>query len=161
MLDLCLNPSVPRPPWRYEGLARCSRVEVEHALACWRSLGRAVDMLDGEDRERAAASAWYASEFVLDLVSWFGPIVKSVCVIRESVTVVEFERAPLSGAVGWATFSGTGTYTLYVHQGTVEQVMFSGRFSQTGRMSPGTYMEALQKYGWHLKAPGSGMGTVR
>ena len=161
VLDLCLNPSVPRPPWRYEGLARCSRVEVEHALACWCSLGRAVDMLDGEDRERAAASAWYASEFVLDLVSWFGPIVKSVCVIRESVTVVEFERAPLSGAVGWATFSGTGTYTLYVHQGTVEQVMFSGRFSQTGRMSPGTYMEALQKYGWHLKAPGSGMGTVR
>ena len=161
VLELCLNPSVPRPPGRYEGLTRCSRDEVEHALACWRSLGRAVDMLDGEDRERAAASAWYASEFVLDLVSRFGPIVKSVCVIRESVAVVEFERAPLSGAVGWTTFSGTGTYTLYVHRGTVEQVVFSGRFSQAGRMSPDTYMEALQKYGWHLKAPGSGMGTVR
>ena len=157
VLELCLNPSVPRPPRRYEGLARCSRAEVEHALACWRSLGAAVDMLDGEDRERAAASAWYAAEFIVDFVSWFGPIVKSVCVIRECVAVVEFERAPLSGAVGWATFSGTETYTLYVHRGNVEEVVFSGRFSRAGRMSPGTYMEALQKYGWHLKAPGSGM----
>ena len=160
VLDLCLNPSVPRPPGRYEGLARCSRVEVEHALACWRSLGAAVDMFDGEDRERAAASAWYAAKFIVDLVSWFGPIVKSVCVIRECVAVVEFERAPLSGAVGWATFSGTGTYTLYVHRGNVEEVVFSSRFSRAGRMSP-TYMEALQKYGWHLKAPVSGMRPAR
>ena len=160
VLDLCLNPSVPRAPGRYEGIARCSRAEVEHALACWRSLGAAVDMLDGEDRERAAAAAWYAAEFIVDLVSWFGPIVKSVCVIRECVAVVEFERAPLSGTVGWATFSGTGTYTLYVHRGNVEEVVFSGR-SRAGRMSPSTYMEALQKYGWHLKAPGSGMRTAR
>ena len=160
VLDLCLNPSVPRPPGRYEGLARCSWVEVEHALACWRSLGAAVDMFDGEDRERAAASAWYAAKFIVDLVSWFGPIVKSVCVIRECVAVVEFERAPLSGAVGWATFSGTGTYTLYVHRGNVEEVVFSSRFSRAGRMSP-TYMEALQKYGWHLKAPVSGMRPAR
>ena len=160
VLDLCLNPSVPRSPGRYEGLARCSRVEVEHALACWRSLGGAVDMFDGEDRERAAASAWYAAEFIVDLVSWFGPIVKSVCVIRECVAVVEFERAPFSGAVGWATFSGTGTYTLYVHLGNVEEVVFSSRFSRAGRMSP-TYMEALQKHGWHLKAPVSGMRPAR
>ena len=160
VLDLCLNPSVPRPPGRYEGLARCSRFEVEHALACWRSLGAAVDMFDGEDRERAAASAWYAAKFIVDLVSWFGPIVKSVCVIRECVAVVEFERAPLSGAVGWATFSGAGTYTLYVHQGNVEEVVLPGRFSRAARMSP-TYMEALQKYGWHLKAPVSGMRPAR
>ncbi len=161
VLELCVNPSVPRPPGRYEGLARCSRAEVEHALGCWRSLGAAVDLLDGEDRERAAAAAWYAAEFIVDLVSWFGPIVKSVCVIRECVAVVEFERAPLSGAVGWATFSGTGTYTLYVHRGSVEEVVFSGRFSRAGRMSPGTYMEALHKYGWHPKEPGSGIRTAR
>ena len=78
-------------------------------------------------------------------------------VIREFVVVVELERAPLSGAVGWATFSGTGTYTLYVHRGNVEEVVFSGRFSRAGRISPGTYMEALQQYGWHRKVPGSGM----
>ena len=161
LLELCLNPSVPRPPWRYEGLARCSWAEVEHALACWRSLGSAVDMLHGEDRERASSSAWYAAEFIVDLVSRFGPIVKSVCVIRECLAVLEFERAPLSGAVGWATFSGTGTYTLYVHRRNVEEVVFSGRFSRAGRMSSSTYMEALQKYGWHLKAPGSGMRMAR
>ena len=113
VLELCLNPSVPRPPGRYEGLARCSRAEVEHALACWSTLGTAVDLLDGEDRERAAAAAWYAAEFIVDFVSWFGPIVKSVCVIRECVAVVEFQRAPLSGAVGWATFSGAGTYDCF------------------------------------------------
>ena len=160
VLDLCLNPSVPRPPGRCEGLSRCSQVEVEHALACWRSLGAAVDMLDGEDRERAAASAWYAAEFIVDLVSWFGPIVKSVCVIQECVAVVEFERAPLTGAVGWATFSGTGMYTLYAHRRNVEEVVFSGR-SRAGRMSPSTYKEALQKYGWHLKVPVAGTRTGR
>ena len=158
VLELCLNPSMPRPPRRYEGLARCSRAEVEHALACWRSLGTAVDLLDGEDRERAAAAGWYAAEFIVDLVSWFGPIVKSVCVIRECVVVVEFERASFSRAVGWATFSGTGTYTLYVHRGNVEEEVFSGRVSRAGRMSPSTYIEALQKNGWCLKARGSGMG---
>ena len=152
VLELCLNPSVPRPPRPYEGLPRCSPAEVEHALGCWRSLGAAVDMLDGEDREHAAASAWYAAEFIVDLVSWFGPIVKSVRIIRECVAVVEFERAPFSGAVGWATFSGTGTYTLYVHRENVEEVIFSGR-SRAGRMSPNNYMEALQKHGWHLKTP--------
>ena len=161
VLELCLNPSIPRPPWRPEALARCSRTEVEHALACWRSLGAAVDLLDGEERERAAASAWYAAAFVVDFVSWFGPIVKRVCVIRECVAVVELERAPFSEAVGWATFSATGTYTLYVHRGNVEEVVFSGRFSHAGRMSASTYIEALQKNGWHLKGYGSGARTVR
>ncbi len=156
VLELCLNPSVPRPPRRYEGLARCRWAEVEHALGCWSSLGAAVDMLDGEDRERATVSAWYAAQFIVDLVSRFGPSVKSVCVIRECVAVVEFERAPLSGAVGWATFSGTGTYTLYVHRDNVEEVISSGR-SQAGRMSPDTYMEELQKHGWHLKTASSSM----
>ena len=161
VLELCLSPSAPRPPGRYESLARCSMAEVEHALACWRSLAVAVDLLDGEDRERSAASAWYAAEFIVDLVSWFGPIVKNVCVVRECVAVVELKRAPLSGTVGWATFSGTGAYTLYVHRGNVEEVVFSGRFSRAGRMSLSTYKETLQKYGWHLKAPGSGMQTAR
>ena len=161
VLELFLNPNVSRPPGRYEGLARCSRAEVEHALACWRSLGAVVDMFDGEGRERASASAWYAAEFIVDLVSWFGPIVKTVCVIRECVAVVELERAPLSGAVGWATFSGTGIYTLYVHRGNAKEVVFPGRLSRAGRMSPrGTYVEALQKSGWHLKAPVSGMRTA-
>ena len=150
VLELSLNPSVPRPPGRYEGLARCTPPEVEHVLACWRSLGAAVDMLDGEDREQAAASAWYAAKFIADLVSWFGPIVKSLCVIRECVAVVEFERAPLSGAVGWATFSGAGTYTLYVHRENIEEVVLSGRF-KAGRISPDTYVKGLQRHGWHLK----------
>ena len=158
VLELCLNPSVPRSPGR-DGFARCSRVEMEHVFGCRRSLGAAVDILDREDRERAAASAWYAAEFIVDLVTRFGPIVKSVCVIRECVAVVEFERAPLSGAVGWATFSGTGTCTFYVHRGNVEEVVFSGHFSRTGQMSPDTYTEALQNHGWPPKAPGSGKRT--
>lgn len=160
VLELCLNASVPRSPGR-NGLAQCSRVEVEHVLGCWRSLGAAVAVLDGEDGERAAASAWYAAEFIADLVSRFGPIVKSVCVIRECVAVVEFERAPLSEAVGWATFSGSGTCTFYVHRGNVEEVVFSGRFSRTGRMSLSTFTEALQRYGWPLKAFGSGIRRER
>lgn len=160
VLELCLSPSVPRPP-RSAGLELCSRAEMEHVFGCWRSLGAAVDMLDGTDRERAAASAWYAAEFIVDLVTRFGPIVKSVCVIREYVAVVEFERALLSDAVGWATFSGTGNYTFYVQRGNVKEVAYSGHFSRTGQMSPGTYTEALQKYGWPLKVSGFGKRTVR
>ena len=160
VLELLLNPSVPRPPGSYDALARCSQAEMEHALGCWRSLGAAVDMLGGKERERAASSAWYAADFIVNLVSRFGPIVKSVCLIRECVAVVEFVRAPLSEAVGWATFSGAGTYTLCVRRGNVEEVVFSGR-SRAGRMSPSTYMEALQKYGWHPKAAGSGDRTAR
>ena len=148
VLELRFNPALPRPPWRHEAVGRCNRVDVQHALACTRSLAAAVDLLDGEDREHAAASAWYAAEFILDLVSWFGPVVKSVCVVRECVAVVELERAPLSDAVGWATFSGTGVYTLYVHRANVEEFVYPGDLSRAERMSSHTYIEALEKHGW-------------
>ena len=132
VLDLCLNPSVPKRPLEYAGLRNFRPSEVGHALACCQSLGMAVELLDGVERERAAASAWYAFRFVLDLVSRFGPIVKTVCVIRECVAVVELERAPFSGAVAWTTFSGTGTYTLYIDRGNLEELIFPGRFSRAG-----------------------------
>ena len=102
------------------------------------------------------ASAWYAFRFVLDLVSRFGAIVKSVCVIRECVAVVELERAPFSGAVAWATFSGTGTYTLYVDRGGVEELVFAGRFSRIGPMNETTLVETLRENGWALRDPGFG-----
>ena len=156
ILDLCLNPSIPRPPQEYSALRRFSPSEVGHAIACYRSLGMAVDLLEGADQERAAASAWYAFRFVLDLVSRFGAIVKAVCVIRESVAVVELERAPFSGAVAWATFSGTGTYTVYVDRGKVEELIFPGRFSRAGPMSESTFVETLRDYGWAIKEPGLG-----
>ena len=151
VLELCLNPSAPKPPMAYEGFARCSWSEIGHALACGRSLGMAVDLLKGVEQARAAASAWYAFRFILDLVSLFGSIVKSVCVIRESVAVVELERAPLSGAVAWATFSGMGTYTLYINDGNVQELVFPGGLSRAGTISPSTYIDALQKYGWYRK----------
>ena len=152
MLNLFINPSTPRPPGRYEVLEQCSRSDLEHALACWRSLGAAVNLLEHEDRERAAAAAWYAAEFIVDLVSQFGPIVKSVCVIRECVVVVEFERAPISAAVGWATFSGTETYTLCIQQENVEEIVYPCR-GRIGRMRPSIYAETLKKYGWPPKTP--------
>ena len=148
VLDLCLNPSIPKPPLKYSPLSRLSRSEVGHAMACYRSLGMAVDLLEGVDQERAAASAWYAFRFILDLVSRFGAIVKTVCVIRECVAVVELERAPLSGAVAWATFSGIGTYTLHVDRRNVEEVLFSGRFSRAGPMSESTGFDTLRANGW-------------
>ena len=151
VLELCLNPSMPKHPMAYEGFARCSWSEIGHALACGRSLGMAVDLLKGVEQARAAASAWYAFRFILDLVSLFGSIVKSVCVIRECVAVVELERAPLSGAVAWATFSGTGTYTLYINDGNIQELVFPGRFSRAGTINPSTYIDALQKYGWYRK----------
>ena len=117
-------------------------------MACHQSLGMAVDLLKGVDQERAAASVWYASRFVLDLVSRFGAIVKTVCVIRECVAVVELKRAPFSGAVAWATFSGTGTYTLYVDHGNVEELVFSGRFSRARPMSESTVVDLLRDNGW-------------
>lgn len=160
VLELFHNPSVPRPPGVYGNLPQCSQSEIEHALGCWRSLGAAVDMLDGDERERASASAWYAAEFIVDLVSTFGSIVRSVCLIRECVAIVEFVRAPLSQAVGWATFSGSGTYTLCVRRGNVEEVVLSGR-SRAGRISPSTYAEALQKHGWHPKDARSDGRTER
>ncbi len=152
VLELFHNPSTPRPPGHYEVLAQCSRSDLAHVLACWRSLGAAVDLLEGEDRERAASAAWYAAEFIVDLVSRFGPIVRTLCVIRECVVVVEFKRAPISGAVGWATFSGTETYTLYVQRDNVEEIVYPFR-ARTGRMGPGTYAETLQEYGWPPRTP--------
>ena len=79
-----------------------------------------------------------------------------MCLIRECVALVELERAPLSGAVAWATFSGTGTYTVYVRRGDVEELVFPGRFSRSGPISEGTYAEALRENGWRLKDRGSG-----
>ena len=57
VLELCLSPSAPRPPLEHQGLRRCSRAELDHVQACGQSLGRAVQQLEGVDRERAAASA--------------------------------------------------------------------------------------------------------
>ena len=57
VLEFCLNPSVPKPPIPYRGLSRCSPTEVAHVLACGESLRMAVDLLDGVERARAAASA--------------------------------------------------------------------------------------------------------
>ncbi len=34
VLELCLNPSVPKPPIPYGGLSRCSPTEIAHVLAC-------------------------------------------------------------------------------------------------------------------------------
>lgn len=79
ILDLCLNSSVPLPPMEYSPLRRFSPSEMGHAMACYRSLGMAVDLLEGVEQERGAASAWNAFRFVLDLVGCFGSIVKSVC----------------------------------------------------------------------------------
>ena len=156
VLELCLSPSAPRPPLEHQGLRRCSRAEVDHVQACGQSLGRAVELLDGVERERAAASVWYAFRFIQDLVGLFGPIVRTVCVIRECVAVVELEPAPLSNAVAWATFSGTGTYTVYVHRGKVEELVFPGRFLRAGPISESTYLEALRDNGWGLKDRGLG-----
>ena len=50
ILDLCLNPSVPKPPLEYSPLRRFSPSEVGHAIACYRSLEMAVDLLEGVDQ---------------------------------------------------------------------------------------------------------------
>lgn len=156
ILNLCLNPSEPRPPKAYSPLARFSAPEVAHTMACYRSLGMAVDLLKDQEQERAAASAWYAFRFVLELVGRFGAIVKSLCVIEECIAVVELERAPFSDAVGWATFSGTGTYTLYVNRGDVEELVLPGQFSRAEPMGENTFIETLREYGWPLREPRSG-----
>ena len=65
ILDMCLNPSVPRPPMEYSPLKRFSGSEVGHAMACFRSLRMAVHLIEGVEQERAAASAWNAFSFVL------------------------------------------------------------------------------------------------
>ncbi len=151
VLELCLDPSVPRPPSRYEGLERCNRAEIEHALACKQALRLAVEQVPDALREMAAASTWYAFLFILDLVSLFGQVVKRVCVIRECVAVVELERAPLSGATAWATFSGAGTYTLHVRHGDVEELRFAGQTRRAGPIMESTYINALQEHGWSPK----------
>ena len=148
VLEFCLNPSVPKPPIPYGGLSRCSPIEIAHVLACGESLWMAVDLLDGVERARAAASAWYAQRFILDLVTRFGPIVHTVCIIRDSVAVVELTRARLTGAVAWAALSGAGTYLLHIGDGKVEEQVFPGGFSRAGRMGPGTYVKLLEGYGW-------------
>ena len=151
ILDLCLNPSMPRPPGEYPRLKRLSGPELGHAIGSYWSLTMALGLLDGVDQERAAASGWYAFRFVLDLVTSFGPIVKSVCVIDECVVVVELETAPSTGAVAWATFSGAGTYTLYVDRGGVQELVYPAKFSRAGPISESTLVETLSKHGWSPK----------
>ena len=148
VLDLCLNPSVPKPPIPYGDLSRCSPTDIAHVLACGESLWMAVDLLDGVEQTQAAASAWYAQRFILDLVPRFGPIVQTVCIIRDSVAVVELTRARLTGAVAWAALSGAGTYLLHIDDGKTEEQVFPGSFSRAGRLGPGTYVELLERYGW-------------
>ena len=151
ILDLCLNPSMPRPPGKYPRLKWLSGPELGHAIGSYWSLTMALGLLDGVDQERAAASGWYAFRFVLDLVTSFGAIVKSVCVIDECVVVVELETAPSTGAVAWATFSGAGTYTLYVDRGGVQELVYPAKFSRAGPIGESTLVETLSKHGWSPK----------
>ncbi|MCY4499006.1 MAG: hypothetical protein OXC14_17195 [Rhodospirillaceae bacterium] len=151
LLDLCLNPSVPRPPASFEGLERCNESEIKHALACWQALRGAVEQVPDGLREMAAASAWYAFLFIQDVVSLFGSVIKNVCVIRECVAVVQLEPAPFSGAAAWATFSGAGAYLIHVHCRNVEEITYSGHTRRAGPISNHTCIQALQKHGWVLK----------
>lgn len=148
VLQMCLNPSVPKPPMPYGGLSRLDKTEFAHLLACGESVRMAVDLLEGEERGKAAASAWYAQRFILDVVTRFGPVVKTVCVIRPGVAVVELVPAPLSGAAGWATFSGTRTYTLYVSCGQIEEYVFPGGSSREGVMRAKAYADVMERHGW-------------
>ena len=161
VLDLCLNPSVPRPPLKYEGLERCNFSEIEHVFACGRALGSAVEQVPDALREAAGASAWYAYLFIQDLVCLFGPLVKSLCVIRECVAVVELERAPFSGGVAWATFSGTGAYTLHVQHGGLEAITYSGQAGRAGPITDHMYVKPLQEHGWALKHRPPGQPRAR
>ena len=147
ILDLCLNPSMPRPPGEYPRLKRLSGPELGHAMGSYWSLTTALGLLDGADQESAAASGWYAFRFVLDLVTSFGAIVKSLCVIDECVVVVELETAPSTGAVVWATFSGAGTYTLYVDCGGVQELVYPTKFSRAGPIGESTLVQTLSKHG--------------
>ena len=76
---------------------------------------------------------------------------QSVCIIRDSVAVVELKRAPLTEAVAWAVLSGAGTYLLHIDDGKVQEQVFPGGFSRAGRMSPDTYVGLLERYGWPRK----------
>ena len=151
VLELCLNPSEPKPPMPYEGLSRCTPAEIAHLLACGQSLRMAVELLDGVERARAAASAWFAQRFILGLVTRFGPIVHSVCIIRDCLAVVELTRAPLTQAVAWVVLSGFGTYLLNIDDGKVEEKVFPGGSSRAGGMGPEVYVELLARYGWPRK----------
>ena len=84
----------------------------------------AVDLLDGVERPRAAASAWVRAAFRPRFSDAVRPIVHTVCIIRDSVAVVELTRAKLTGAVAWAAFSGAGTYLLHIDDGKVEEKVF-------------------------------------
>lgn len=118
-------------------------------MACG-ELGRAVELLEGDDGERTAASAWYALRFVQDLVGMFGPI----------VSVPDPRVRGLGGAGAGAVVRrgrmGDVPYTVYVRRGDVEELVFPGRFSRSGPISEGTYAEALRENGWRLKDRGSG-----
>lgn len=157
ILDLCLNPSLPRPPGQYPRLKRLSGPELGHAMGSYWTLTTALGLVDGADQERAAASAWYAFRFVLDLIASFGAIVKSLCVIDECVVVVELEPAQSTGAVAWATFSGTGTYTLYVDRGGEQELVYPQQFSRAGPIGERTLAETLGRHGWSPKSPKGGM----
>ena len=154
VLEFCLNPSQPKPPIPYDGLSRCTPAEITHVVECGQSLRMAVDLLEGEKRAAAAASAWYAHRFILDLVTQFGPIVHSLCIIRDSLAVVQLEPAPLTKAMAWVILSGTGTYLLNIDDGRVEEKVFPGGSSRAGRMGPEVYVELLARYGWRRKHDG-------
>ena len=151
ILEYCLEPSLSRAPGPYGARLECTTEEFEHVLGCVKALEIAVELVPEAERERAAAAAWYALGFIEGLTVEFGPIVESVCIIRGAVAVVELVRARFSGAVGWATFSGSGTYTLYIRGRNAEEFTFPGRFSRPQPMGSIVYGDALHQNGWHRK----------
>ena len=151
ILEMCLNPSVPKPPMPYEGFSQFSEAELDHILACGQSLAMAVDLLDSAEQAFAAGSAWYAHRFILDLVALFGPIVNSVCLIRDGVAVVVLDRAPKTEATAWATFSGVGAYSLYVDGGSVLESVAPGGTSRWGLLRSSIFADPLEKHGWVRK----------
>ena len=151
IIKLCLDPSVPKRPRSDDGLDRLDRVDLAHVLACQQALGGAVEQVPEPLRERAAASAWYALLFIEDVMRAFGPVVGSVCVIKECVAVVQLERAPLSGSVAWATFSGAGTWSLHLRQRAAEDVIYGGQQQRASPAAFGTIIDALEEHGWGSK----------
>ena len=148
ILDLCLNPSIPRPPTPYPRFNQFSESGLEHVLACGQTLMMAVDLLDGFEQAIAAGAAWYAHRFIVDLVGLFGPIVKTVCIVRDGVAVVELVSAPQTGSEAWAGFSGVGSYTLCVDGGIVKEHVVPGGASRRGVLRPSTFAELLEQHGW-------------
>ena len=78
----------------------------------------------------------------------------SLCIIRDSLAVVQLEPAPLTKAMAWVILSGTGTYLLNIDDGRVEEKVFPGGSSRAGRMGPEVYVELLARYGWRRKHDG-------